>query len=48
MRIRDGKNLDPGWKKFGSEIWDKYPGSATLECGMLFKTTDPYEYAYQS
>jgi hypothetical protein len=20
MRIRDGKNLDPGWKKFGSAI----------------------------
>jgi hypothetical protein len=22
--------LDPGWKKFGSGIWDKHPGSATL------------------
>jgi hypothetical protein len=21
---------DPGWKKFGSGIWDKHPGSATL------------------
>jgi hypothetical protein len=21
---------DPGWKKFGSVIWDKHPGSATL------------------
>jgi hypothetical protein len=30
MRIRDGKNLDPGWKKFGSRIRDKHPGSATL------------------
>ncbi len=28
--IRDGKNLDPGWKKFGSGIRDKHPGSATL------------------
>jgi hypothetical protein len=33
--IRDGKNLDPGWKKFGSgmekiRIRDKHPGSATL------------------
>jgi hypothetical protein len=30
-RIRDGKNLDPGWKKFGSRIRDKHPGSAKLE-----------------
>jgi hypothetical protein len=30
MRIRDGKNSDSGWKKFGSGIQDKYPGSATL------------------
>jgi hypothetical protein len=30
MRIRDGKNSDPGWKKFGSGIRDKHPGSATL------------------
>jgi hypothetical protein len=31
--IRDGKIriLDPGWKKFGSEIRDKHPGSATLK-----------------
>jgi hypothetical protein len=28
-RIRDGKNLDPGWK-FGSAIRNKHPGSATL------------------
>jgi hypothetical protein len=21
---------DPGWKKFGSGIWNKHPGSATL------------------
>jgi hypothetical protein len=25
IRIRD-----PGWKKVGSGIWDKHPGSATL------------------
>jgi hypothetical protein len=31
MRIRDVKNSDPGWKKSGSEIRDKLPGSATLE-----------------
>jgi hypothetical protein len=35
MRIRDGNNLDPGWKKVGSgmeksRIRDKHPGSATL------------------
>jgi hypothetical protein len=35
MRIRDGKNSDPRWKKFGSgmekiRIRDKHPGSATL------------------
>jgi hypothetical protein len=23
---------DPGWKKFGSGIRDKHPGSATLVC----------------
>jgi hypothetical protein len=28
--IRDGKNLDPGWKFFLSGIRDKHPGSATL------------------
>jgi hypothetical protein len=27
---RDGKNSDPGRKKFGSEIRDKHPGLATL------------------
>jgi hypothetical protein len=34
MRIRDAKHLDPGWKKFGSGIRNKYPGSSTLmkEC----------------
>ena len=26
VRIRD-----PGWKKVGSGIWDKHPGSATLQ-----------------
>jgi hypothetical protein len=30
MRIRNGKNSDPGWKKVGSGIRDKHPGSATL------------------
>jgi hypothetical protein len=42
MRIRDGKNSDPGfrmekirirdpgWKKLGFGIQDKHPGSATL------------------
>jgi hypothetical protein len=30
MRIRDRKNSDPGWKKCGSGIRDKHPGSATL------------------
>jgi|LakMenE01Jun11ns_1017448.scaffolds.fasta_scaffold9724295_1 hypothetical protein len=30
MRIRDGDSSDPGWKKVGSGIWDKHPGSATL------------------
>jgi hypothetical protein len=28
--IRDGNNLDPGWKKFESGIRNKHPGSATL------------------
>jgi hypothetical protein len=30
IRIQDGNNSDPGWKKFGSGIRDKHPGSATL------------------
>jgi hypothetical protein len=30
IRIRDGKNSDPGWKIFGSGILDKHPGSETL------------------
>jgi hypothetical protein len=30
VRIRDGKKSDPGWKKVGSGIRDKHPGSATL------------------
>jgi hypothetical protein len=30
IRIWNGKNSDPGWKKFGSGIWDKHPGFATL------------------
>jgi hypothetical protein len=28
MRIRDGDSSDPGWKKVGSGIRDKHPGSA--------------------
>jgi hypothetical protein len=31
MRIRDGNNSDPGWKKYESGIRDKHPGSATLK-----------------
>jgi hypothetical protein len=30
MWIRDGKNSNPGWKKVGSGIRDKHPGSAAL------------------
>jgi hypothetical protein len=30
------KNSDPGWKKFGSRIRDKHPGSATLRVADLF------------
>ncbi len=30
MPIRDGDSSDPGWKKVGSGIRDKHPGSATL------------------
>jgi hypothetical protein len=30
MRIGDGDSSDPGWKKVGSGIRDKLPGSATL------------------
>jgi hypothetical protein len=30
MRIRDENNSYPGWKKVGSRICDKHPGSATL------------------
>jgi hypothetical protein len=29
--IRDGDSSDPGWKKVGSGIRDKHPGSATLK-----------------
>jgi hypothetical protein len=36
MRIRDGKNSDPGWRKVGSGIRYKHPGSATQVRG-----TDP-------
>jgi hypothetical protein len=30
MRIRDGKKSDPGWKKVGSGIRKKHPGTTTL------------------
>jgi hypothetical protein len=30
MRIRDGKNSDPGWEKFGSGIRDKHPGNTAV------------------
>jgi hypothetical protein len=33
MRIRE-----PEWKKFGSGIWDKHPGSATLGYKYFNKT----------
>jgi hypothetical protein len=33
MQIRD-----PGWKKFGSGIRDKHPGSTTLIVGISFTT----------
>ncbi len=35
--VRDGESSDPGWKKFGSEIRDKHPGSATLLKGFTSK-----------
>ncbi len=47
MRIRARKNTDTGWKKFGSGIKNKHPGSATLlktnvwlgalDCVLYFK-----------
>jgi hypothetical protein len=43
MRIGDGKNSDPGWKKFGSgirdgkiRIQDKHPVFATLLKNFLY------------
>ncbi len=36
MRIRDGKNSDPGWKKVGSGIRKKHPGTATLVDSLYF------------
>jgi hypothetical protein len=30
LSIRDEKNSDPGWKKFGTGIRDNHPGSAAL------------------
>ncbi len=40
IRIRDPESFwpwirDPGWKKFGSRIRDKHPGSATLKRGPI-------------
>jgi hypothetical protein len=37
MRVRD-----PGWKKFGSTIWDKHPGSAT----MVRSAFGPFRHFY--
>jgi hypothetical protein len=46
MRIRNpGSGMekvqirDPGWKKVGSGIRDKHPGSATLLTTVLFEGT---------
>jgi hypothetical protein len=33
------KLFDPGWEKFGSGIWDKHPGSATLLVMMTTQKT---------
>jgi hypothetical protein len=46
MWIRDGKKLDPGWKKVGSgmeksRIRDKHPRSATLLAGIDTSDLDP-------
>jgi hypothetical protein len=30
VKILEFSDANPGWKKFGSEIRDKHPGSATL------------------
>jgi hypothetical protein len=43
IRIRDGKNSDPGWKKFGG-IRDKHPGSAMLKKTLYLKTFFVGEY----
>jgi hypothetical protein len=45
MRIRDGKNSDPGWKKVGYGIRDKHPGSVTLE-RIIQKTIPLILYFY--
>ncbi len=46
IRIRDGKNSDPGWKKFWSEIRDKNPGSAVWSLPsikmLVFGTCDEF------
>ncbi len=47
MRIRDGDSSDPGWKKVGSGIRDKHPGSATL-MKTLHNFEDPYRNPLQN
>jgi hypothetical protein len=46
MQIRDGKDSDPGWKKLGSGIRDKHPGSATLQYSAKIRShkEDPQQY----
>jgi hypothetical protein len=34
------RNRDPGWKKIGSGIRDKHPGSATLKKSTVWKRLD--------
>ena len=37
MRIRDGKNSDPGSRMEKLRIWDKHPGSTTLRYPLPLK-----------
>jgi hypothetical protein len=49
MRIRDGNNSDPGWKKLGSGIRDKHPGSATpIARRQDFRCILPYSQLRQA
>jgi hypothetical protein len=41
VQIRDGDSSDPGWKKVGSGIRDKHPGSTTLPISSDFKYFTP-------